>query len=119
MSGETSGDPSQLVLAYEDKETIFLNIGKRSPMSLFGGSRTSAVIDTEGAVIIITDSVFESPTSEVECLTLPDGDRAVKAACGDHTVIVLGESGRVFECSMKAAKKSFSDYKCRLTVILI
>ena len=109
VSGETSGDPSQLVLAYENKETIFLNIGKRSPMSLFGGSITSAAIDTEGAVIIITASVFKSPTSEVECLTLPGGDRAVKAACGDDTVIALGESGRVFECSMKAAKKSFSE----------
>ncbi|KAK8883622.1 hypothetical protein M9Y10_042717 [Tritrichomonas musculus] len=109
VTDETSNDTSQLVLAYDNKKTIFLNIGKRSPLSLFGGANTSAVIDTEGSVIIITKSVYDSPTSEIECLSLPGGEKAVKAACGNDTVIVLGESGGVFECSLKAARKSFSE----------
>ena len=58
VSGETSSDPSQLVYAHSDEETIFLNIGKRSPVSLFGGYSTCAVIDAEGGVIIITASVL-------------------------------------------------------------
>ena len=33
-----------------------------------------------------------------------DDERAVKVACGDDLVIVLGESGRVFEYSLNAAK---------------
>ena len=65
VSEKTSSDPSQLIYAHDRKETIFLNIGKRSPLSLFGGRTTSAVIDTEGSVIIITDSVYKSPTSEL------------------------------------------------------
>lgn len=71
VSGEASSDPSQLVYSRSMENTIFLNIGKRSPLSLFGGRNTSAVIDTEGAVIIITKFVFISPTSELECLSLP------------------------------------------------
>ncbi|KAK8840115.1 hypothetical protein M9Y10_031053 [Tritrichomonas musculus] len=111
VSGETSSDPSQLVLAYSKKETIFLNIGKRSPLSLFGGVTVSAVIDTEGSVIIITESVFDSPESEVESVKLPRGEKAVKAACGKESVIVLCESHRVFECSLtsKATNKTFSE----------
>ena len=58
VSGETNSYPSQLVYAYSNKETIFLNIGKRSPVSLFGGYSTCAVIDAEGGVIIITASVL-------------------------------------------------------------
>ena len=111
VSGETSSGPSQLVYAHSYKETIFLNIGKRSPLSLFGGYYTSAVIDTEGGVIIITDAVFDSPTSEVEFLSLPDCELAVKAACCDDTVIVLSASGRLFECPSKARRKPFSEVK--------
>ena len=107
VSGETSNDTPQLILAYSDENTIFLNIGKRSPVSLFGGNKISAAIDTEGSVIIITRSVFKSPASELEALKLPDNEKAVKAACCDQSVIVLSESGNVFECSFKAKKKSF------------
>ncbi|KAK8895320.1 hypothetical protein M9Y10_023768, partial [Tritrichomonas musculus] len=118
VSEETASALSQLVYAHNDKDTIFLNIGKRSPLSLFGGRYTSAVIDTEGGVIIITESVYKSPTSELESLSLPDGDRAVKVACCDESVIVLGESGRVFECSLKTANNSFSEV-CELSGINI
>lgn len=107
--GEKLNDPSQLVLAYEDEETIFINIGKRSPLSLYGGPSTSSVIDTEGSVIIITNSIYDSPNSEVECLSFPDGEKAVKAAFIDESLIVLSESGRVFECSLEAVNKSFSE----------
>ncbi|KAK8894663.1 hypothetical protein M9Y10_023100 [Tritrichomonas musculus] len=119
VSEETSTDSSQLIYAYKDKETIFLNIGKRSPLSLFGGRYTSAVIDTEGAVSIITDSVFNSPTTELEFFNLPGNEKAVKAACGDDRVIVLSESGRVFECSLKATKKSFSEVTGELSKVKI
>lgn len=93
VSGEKSGDPSQLVYSCYQKETIFLNIGKRSPLSLFGGSSTSAVIDTEGSVIIITKSVYDSPTSELKALNLPNGDRAVKVACGKKLFLCLAKVG--------------------------
>ena len=35
--------------------------------------------------------------------------KTVKAACSIDTVIVLGEKGRVFECLLKATRKSFSE----------
>lgn len=50
VSGEMRNDPSQLILAHENKDTIFLNISKRSSLSLFGGCITSAVIDTETSI---------------------------------------------------------------------
>ncbi|KAK8845156.1 hypothetical protein M9Y10_021338 [Tritrichomonas musculus] len=111
VSGEKSGDPSQLVYSCYQKETIFLNIGKRSPLSLFGGSSTSAVIDTEGSVIIITKSVYDSPTSELKALNLPNGDRAVKVACGKEVVFVLGESGKLFEYSLEATSKLLKEVR--------
>ncbi|KAK8850164.1 hypothetical protein M9Y10_018284 [Tritrichomonas musculus] len=101
VSGETSSDSPQLIYAHSNEKTTFLNIGKRSPVSLFGGCVISAVIDTEGSVIIITRSVFKSPASELEALNLPDNEKAVKAACCNKSVIVLSESGNVFECSLK------------------
>ena len=81
-------DPFQLVYAHSDKETIFLNIGKRSPVSLFGGRYTSAVIDSTGSVMIITKTIFDSANSEVESVKLPRGKKTVKAACCDESVIV-------------------------------
>lgn len=108
---ETDPHKSQLILAHSDEDTIFLNTGKRSPLSLFGGSSTSAAIDTEGSVIIITKSVFDSPTSEIEALNLPGSEKAVKLACCDESVIALSENGRVYECSLKSKKKSFIEVK--------
>ena len=113
ISGETSSDPSLLALAYAVRKTIFLNIGKRSPLSLFGGVTVSAAIDTDGSVIIITESVYDSPESEIEIAKLPPGEKAVKAACGKKSVIVLCESCRVFECSLtsKTNNNTFSEVK--------
>lgn len=70
---------------------------------------TSTVIDTDGAVVIITDSTFDFPILDVECLNLPDQDRAVKTVCGDEAVIVLGARGVVFGCSLEAPRRSFTE----------
>ena len=44
-------------------------------------------------------------------MKLPPGEKAVKVACCDESVIVLCESYRVFECSLtpKAKNKTFSE----------
>ena len=44
-------------------------------------------------------------------MKLPPGEKAVKVASGDKSVIVLCESHRVFECSLtpKAKNKTFSE----------
>lgn len=52
VSGGKNGDPSQLIYACYKMWTIFLKIGKRSPLALFGGDSTSVVIDTEDQFII-------------------------------------------------------------------
>lgn len=57
----------------------------------------SAAIDTEGGIIIISESVFKSPTQKIEPKFLPFGDKAVKLACCYLSIIALGQSGRVYE----------------------
>ncbi|KAK8850304.1 putative E3 ubiquitin-protein ligase herc4 [Tritrichomonas musculus] len=109
IQGETNRHPSQLVYSYEDQETIFLNIGKRTPLALFGGYNTAAVIDIEGAVIIITKAIFKSPASEIEAIKLPDGDKAAKVACCEFSIIALGISGRVYEHKLDSKSKTFSE----------
>lgn len=92
----------QLVYCYKYRRPnpLFLNIGSQIPRALFGGDKTSGVIDTEGGIIIITDSVFKSPTQKIERKFLPNNDRAVKLACLNNFVISLGQSGRVYECKI-------------------
>lgn len=109
VAGKTSSDPSKLVYSYIDKKEIFLNLGKRSPLSLFGGSLTSAAIDTEGSIILVTKDVFNSPTSEIKPLFLPDSEKAVKIACGDTSIIALSQSGRVFEYLLNVENGSFAE----------
>ncbi|KAK8840242.1 hypothetical protein M9Y10_031187 [Tritrichomonas musculus] len=107
VSEKAKNDKSPIVYSHYNQKTTFLNIGNRVPVSLFGGYSTAAVVDTEGAVIIITKSVFDSPDSEIEGLSLPGKDIAVKVACGDDIVMALGMSGRVYECSLKTTTRSF------------
>lgn len=83
------------------KNPLFLNINSHTPKYLFGGSETSASIDTEGQIYIITKAVFTSPNTPIQSFTLPGGEKAVSIACCDTFVIVLSNRGRLFESSTK------------------
>lgn len=63
----------------------------------------SGVIDGEGSIIVITDSVFESPTEKNLPTFLPQGDKTVKLAFFNFDVISLGESGRVYKSEISGS----------------
>ena len=103
-----NSDTYQLAYAFYNEKTIFLNINKRSPMSLFGGQSTSAAIDSDGMLIIIPSNDFSK--SEPKELSLPDGEKAIKVACGD-TIFVLSQTGRVFRYSLETSDEPFVEVK--------
>lgn len=89
---------------------LFLNISGRNPTSLYGGDSTSAVIDSDGSVIIITPSIFETPTAECQIIDLPDGLKAVSVAFCEKTIIALSKCGRVFESTFSKNKNCYSTF---------
>ncbi|KAK8844349.1 hypothetical protein M9Y10_024563 [Tritrichomonas musculus] len=89
---------TKLVFSHElYKEPIFLNINGREPVGIFGGHLSAAVIDTEGAIIVITESVFESPNKPIESNFLPNSEKAVSVACLKDSIFALSSTGRVFK----------------------
>lgn len=96
-----SNSQSQLAYIYSDSLTgipLFLNIGNRQPVSLYGGYENSAVIDSEGGIIFIPDyeSTFDNFTSLFEATFLPDDQKAVNVCCCDEFVVALSDKGKVF-----------------------
>ena len=76
---------------------VFLDIGSHEPVSLFGGYTHAAAICADGEVIFINrDSVRNSPSSRVDAVSLPGGEKATMVACLDKSVFALSWSGRVF-----------------------
>lgn len=118
LTNPESKDQPQLVYLYADSPSnapLFLNIGNRQPVSLFGGYENSAAIDSQGAIIFIPDyeSSFESFNSLFEPSFLPDDQKAVNICCCDDFVVALSENGRVFfsELPENGNKLSFSIVK--------
>lgn len=112
VSNELNNSDFQLVLCYKYKtpNPLFLNIGNCIPQSIFGGEKNSAVIDTEGGIIIITESVFNSPLEKIETKFLPFDEKAVKLACCSQFIISLSQNGRVYECQItKNGPSEFSE----------
>ncbi|KAK8880820.1 hypothetical protein M9Y10_003512 [Tritrichomonas musculus] len=92
---------SQLLYSYyKHSNPIIVNINGHQPISLYGGNKVSAVIDTEGFIFVITETAFENPTEPISATILPNKEKAVSVACCDDFLIALGSSGRVFEGSL-------------------
>ena len=94
---------SQLLYSYEDHgNPIIVNINGHQPISLYGGNKVSAVIDTEGCIFVITKTTFENPEEPISATILPNKEKAVSVACCNDFLIALGSSGRVFEGSLES-----------------
>ncbi|KAK8838286.1 hypothetical protein M9Y10_035709 [Tritrichomonas musculus] len=100
------GKNNKLIYSHSKLGLLFLNINGHNPLKLFGGGSTSAAIDSEGSVIVVTRSVFNSPKKALEASSLPGGEKAVCAACCERSVLVLCASGRVFESVSDITKAS-------------
>lgn len=104
---------TKLVYSYKnfkDDYPLFLSTGDRHPIALFGGSHVSAAVDSEGLIVIITNSVIQYKTSKIEWIPLPRCEKAVNVACCDDFVLALSLDGRVYECPLNDdGKFSFSE----------
>lgn len=76
---------------------LFLKINGHNPLKIYGGFSSSAAIDSRGSVIVITQMVFKNPKKALEASPLPNGEKAVCAACCLDSVLVLSASEKVFE----------------------
>lgn len=88
-------------LAYSSSELnseypVILNIGDRNPVALFGSFSNAAVIDSDGAIILVPYLIRKSPNTLLEPIFMPNGEKAVSIACCQVFVIVLTSSGKVF-----------------------
>lgn len=75
---------------------IFLNIGEKTPISLFGGYTNAAVIDSEGSIIFIPETVRYHPTNELESSQLPNNEEAISIACCNSCIYALSSNGNVY-----------------------
>ena len=97
VSNQKNKDQNFLAYSHRNSNNgnpLFLDIGNRNPIAIFGGSQNSAAIDTEGSIIIITEDVFTSP---VKVIQLPFNEKAVSIAICNQFIIALTSSGRLFE----------------------
>lgn len=100
----------KLVYSHNLGIPLFLNINVRSPIHLFSGYSTAAVIDSEGLIYIINEKLtVKSPSKKIEASSLPNGEKAIDLACCESFIFALGTSGRVFEASVDSIESSKSN----------
>lgn len=92
-----------------DGEPLFLNINGRSPIGLFGGENKSAAIDSSGSIIIVSESIFDSPDAIPQIISLPGEEKAIGVACCNNFIGALSNSGRVY-LSVIQKDNSFSEF---------
>lgn len=111
VSDQSGSSNFQLVLCHSkfSPNPLFVNIQNRTPLALFGGDYTAAVVDTEGGIFFLTKSIFNSPKKPLKPLFLPNNDKPVKIACIINSFVLLGESGKVYEC--KENESFFNEVK--------
>ena len=81
----SSGSKRQLVICDKDingGHPVFLDIGNRYSVALFGGEHHLSAITNKGEAIFINrDAFVKSQESNIESVCLPDGEKAISVAC--------------------------------------
>lgn len=100
-SGPSKGNKQLVFLnSQKSKTPVILNIDSKQPVSLFGGNKTAAAIDSNGGVIVITESMLEKEIFTPIKADLPDNAKASYIACGDKLIIVLANNGKLYKSSI-------------------
>lgn len=100
ISPANGSQKSQLAYVFKDKNNgipLFLNLGDRNPVRLFGCFEKAAVIDSEGSIFIITDSIFQSPSKALQPFSLPNGEKAHFVTLCKESIIVISTSYKAYE----------------------
>lgn len=107
----------QLYISYSkinSNQPLFVNIGDRHPVALFGGCFHTAAIDDQGDVIFIHNKSYEVDLSTkiFPSSPIPNGEKAISVAILYKTVFVLSSSGKVYESNANDDNNlTFSDVK--------
>lgn len=109
VSSQSYKDRTQLIYCYKDQKPLFLSLNDHTPISLYGGRESAAIIENNGGVVFITKSIFASPTKALKIISLPSDDKAIKLACCSKFVVALGSSGKVYYSSYP--KTGISEFK--------
>lgn len=99
----TPGSPTRLAIVQWDKNKgipLFLNLSGRDPIRLFGGRETSAAIDSNGSIIIISDMVFDDISKPPPIFSLPEGEKATCVACGHNFIAAVSTTGKIYNCKI-------------------
>lgn len=78
------------------RETVVVNINNRNPIALFGRYFESAAIDSEGAILYFSQNYGKDKSQLISPSFLPNGEKAVKFACGEKLIYALSSTGRVY-----------------------
>lgn len=91
--------PKFLAYTYYEKnqgQPLFPSLDGHEPVALYGGDKICAAIDSEGGVIIITSSIFDTEESQPLMADLPDGEKCASIACCNQFLVFLSTTGRIF-----------------------
>lgn len=103
-------DHPQLVLIWKykhDGAPALLSIDGRKPVALYGGQETAAAIDSEGAALLMTKSIFKTDGFKPLVATLPNNEKIKYVCCCKHFFVVLSNSGKVFISTKKGGYNNF------------
>ena len=79
---------------------IFIDIGDRVPIGLFGGRKTAAAIDSQGDVIVISPSVFTNAEHKADIISLPNKEKSIYVACLEKMLFILSDHKKVYEYAL-------------------
>lgn len=76
---------------------LFLNLGERNPIALYGGHTTAAALCDDGSAFILTEGMFRTPNQIPPILVLPNNEKIISVGCMEELFIVLSESGKLYK----------------------
>lgn len=96
---------------------LFLNTGKEKPVTVFGGCSKCGSITADGKLIFIPRNICISPNGQIDSISLPDNEKAVKIAFNRSSIFVLSSNGYVY-CSQFSETDRNNDFSFQKVVEL-
>lgn len=87
---------------------LFLNTGKEKPVTIFGGCSNCASITSDGTILIIPMNAFKFPNRQIEAVSLPSGQKAVKIAFMRSFCFILSSAGSVYRSPLNNGSNQIS-----------
>lgn len=105
---------AKLAYVYYNKNDgfpIFLDMGNKCPIALYGGYKNSASINKDGSICIINKSVYERPANSPHIASLPNNEKSINIACCDRFIIALSSTCKVYLSSISINGDTMSPFE--------